>query len=150
MAMSMKIRTFQKEDLDDLLVLYRHLNHGDDDLLSPERARCVCDKLVDNPIMNCFVGDRDGQLVSTCTLSVMPNLTRAGCPYGLIENVVTHGSYQRQGYGKAVIHHALNFAWQLGCYKVMLLCNSDRHYAHQFYRACGFRADQKMGFIARP
>ena len=45
---------------------------------------------------------RDGQVQldekavapSTCTLTVIPNLTRAALPYGLIEDVVTHPDFR--------------------------------------------------------
>ncbi len=37
-------------------------------------------------------------MVATCTLVVIPNLTRGGTPYALIENVVTHTDHRNKGY----------------------------------------------------
>ena len=41
--------------------------------------------------------------MSSCALSVVPNLTRGCQPYGVIENVVTHADYRGKGYGKKVV-----------------------------------------------
>jgi hypothetical protein len=41
-------------------------------------------------------------------------------------------------------------AWEQTCYKVMLLTGSRRSATHPFYEACGFRGDEKTGFVARP
>lgn len=42
-------------------------------------------------------------LVCSCTMAVIPNLTRGLRPYGRIENVVTHADHRRQGYGRCVL-----------------------------------------------
>jgi hypothetical protein len=44
----------------------------------------------------------------------------------------------------------LQTAWDRGCYKAMLMTGSHRPSTHGFYRACGFRADDKTGYVARP
>ena len=31
-----------------------------------------------------------GEVLSSCTLLIVPNLTHGGRPYGVVENVVTH------------------------------------------------------------
>ena len=89
-------------------------------------------------------------LVSTCYLNVIPNLTRGARPYGVIENVVTHADHRNRGYGKQVIQHALEAAWAMGCYKVMLLAGSRNPVTHAFYRGAGFSGDDKTGYVARP
>jgi GNAT superfamily N-acetyltransferase len=55
-----------------------------------------------------------------------------------------------KGLGRCVLQHALEFAWKEGCYKAMLQTGSKAESTHAFYRACGFRADEKTGYIARP
>lgn len=75
----------------------------------------------DSPQRAIFVGIAENAIVASCTLVVIPNLTRGAQPYGLIENVVTHASYRRRGYGKQLLRTAITSAWQVDCYKVMLL-----------------------------
>ena len=146
----MIIRTIQDSDLNNLIALYSHLNPKDDTLPTQDKVISVWHEFLDNPIINCFVAEKDGILVASCTLVIVPNLTRGCRPYGLIENVVTHSDYQHQGIGKAIINYTLDYAWQQHCYKVMLMSNSNRHEAHRFYQACGFSSDQKQAFIIKP
>jgi GNAT superfamily N-acetyltransferase len=58
-----------------------------------------------------------GDPTSSCTLVVIPNLTRSGQPYGLIENVVTHSTYRGRGFGKHILQEGRS-AWKADCYKV--------------------------------
>ena len=44
----------------------------------------------------------------------------------------------------------LNIAWSEGCYKAMLQTGSRKAATHAFYRSCGFSADEKKGYVARP
>ena len=92
----------------------------------------------------------EGKLVSTCNLTIVPNLTRSAQPYGLIENVVTHPEYRKRGIGTQVLQYALNIAWKQGCYKVMLLTGSKRESTLRFYEQAGFVRGEKTGFVAKP
>ena len=93
-----------------------------------------------------MVADR---LVGTCTLTVIPNLTRNGRSYGIIENVVTDERHRRQGIGKALLQAALERAWTAGCYKVTLTTGSRRPETLAFYEGAGFRRDVKTAFEAK-
>jgi GNAT superfamily N-acetyltransferase len=78
----------------------------------------------------------------------VPNLTRGGAPYALIENVVTHADHRKKGYAAAVIGRAVEEAWKAGCYKVMLLTGSKNPATLRFYENCGFVQD-KTGYQIR-
>jgi GNAT superfamily N-acetyltransferase len=106
--------------------------------------------MLDRPGFTCIVASIRGALVASCCLAVIPNLTRGGRSYALIENVVTDSNYRRRGIGRAVLNDALRRAWQAGCYKAMLLTGSKRPEVHRFYETNGFRSDDKTGFVARP
>jgi GNAT superfamily N-acetyltransferase len=141
----MPIRTLEYADLDALLALYEHLFVRDDPPPARAQLEAIWSRFVSNPALRCLGLEGDGQLIATCTLSVIPNLTRGGRSYAQIENVVTHKAFRRQGYGKAVITRAIELARQDGCYKVMLL--TGKLEVHTFYESCGFRKDLKTGFV---
>jgi GNAT superfamily N-acetyltransferase len=141
------IRRIEPQDLPGLLSLYYQLNPDDP---APDEAavRVVWPQLLTDPRVLVFVGEVEGDLVSTCTLVVVPNLTRAARPYALLENVVTGRTHRRQGLGGAMLRHALTHAWELGCYKIMLLTGSAREETLRFYEAAGFRPGLKTGLVA--
>jgi GNAT superfamily N-acetyltransferase len=147
--MELTIRTAEAEDLDALAELYTHLNPTDD-RPEPRILEERWSTMLAQPGFSCIVGLCGGQLVSSCCLAVIPNLTRGGRPYALIENVVTHRDFRRRGFAKAILKEALNRAWRTECYKVMLLSGSKRPETHRFYESCGFRSHEKTGFVARP
>jgi GNAT superfamily N-acetyltransferase len=116
----MKIRFADSEDLPKLLSLYRHLDPDDKETTVDDALRNL-ETLKRFAGSNIIVGCLDENIITTCTLVVIPNLTRDGTPYALIENVVTDTAYRKRGFGKAVLRHATDVAWHAGCYKVMLL-----------------------------
>lgn len=87
-------------------------------------------------------------VTATVTLAVIPNLTRGGASYGLIENVVTDARYRKRGHAGALIRQAFDRAWSAGCYKVMLLTGKTDTATLAFYEGCGF-VQNKTGFQVR-
>ncbi len=146
----MQIRLIPRDGLDSLLVLYRHLHRADEPLPDAAMVRSVWEELCSNPRYRCLGGYVGSELVASCTLTVIANLTRGCRPYGIVENVVTHTEHRRRGYGKAMLAHALAEAWTSGCYKVMLLTGRKDDATRKFYEAAGFDAHEKQGFVAKP
>ncbi|MCV2369874.1 GNAT family N-acetyltransferase [Roseateles oligotrophus] len=146
----MNIREIHPNELPELLALYAHLHVSDAQL--PEKAviQAVWQELMANPRYKYFGGYLDNNLIASCTITVVPNLTRGCKPYGVIENVVTHASHRSQGYGRAVLAQALSHAWSAGCYKVMLLTGRKDEATLQFYESAGFSPHEKQAFIAKP
>jgi GNAT superfamily N-acetyltransferase len=144
------IRELQPHELQALLGLYAHLHERDDPPSSVSVAEAVWSEVLANPRIKYFGGFAAGALVSSCTLTVIPNLTRACRPYGVIENVVTHAAHRGQGWGKAVLAHALGEAWRQHCYKVMLLTGRKDEATLRFYEKAGFDRHGKQAFVARP
>jgi GNAT superfamily N-acetyltransferase len=140
-------RPARPEDFDGVLDLYGHLD-PDNRRIDPGRARTVWAQIMAGG-STLLVAELGGRLVSTCALAIVPNLTRQGRPYALVENVVTHPGHRRQGHGRAVLVRALERAWATGCYKVMLSTGSQRPETLAFYEACGFAKGTKTFFEAR-
>jgi GNAT superfamily N-acetyltransferase len=146
----MNIHRIRSDGLPQLLALYAHLHASDDPLPGIDVVEATWQELMANPRYQCFGGYVGDELVSSCTLTVVPNLTRGCKPYGLIENVVTHAGHRNLGYGKSVLAHALSHAWSEGCYKVMLLTGRKSEAAFKFYESVGFDRHEKQAFIAKP
>jgi len=105
--------------------------------------------LIASQFMTVIVAETEDLLVSSCTLAIVPNLSRGARAYGVIENVVTHPDYRRQGLGRRVLAHALDIAWQADCYKVHLATGSKREATLQFYEGAGFERGGKTYFEVR-
>ncbi|MGV1769437.1 N-acetyltransferase family protein [Agrobacterium vitis] len=144
---AIKIRAAQPDDLESLLSLYQELN-SDDDLLQPDLVREKYAAILAHPGLTIFLALDMETPVATTSLVVIPNLTRGGRPYALIENVASAISHRGQGYGKAVVLHAIDAAWQAGCYKAMLLTGRTDEAIHRFYGSCGF-VQNKTGYQIR-
>ncbi len=143
-------RRAEPDDLAPLMELYLHLN-PETPRLDHARAQEIWTDMLSRKGVAVFVSTLEAQIVSTCILATVPNLMRGGRPHALIENVVTHPGYRRQGHGRATIIAALQAAWDESCHHVMLLTGRvHRHLSvSSFYESCGFERDIKIGFIAR-
>lgn len=90
----------------------------------------------------------DETLAAMVTLHLLPNVLWNARPYGLIENVVTRKSLQRQGYGRCVLQAAIDAAWSANAYKLMLMTGQGRG-ATGFYEAIGFSSKDKFAMVLR-
>lgn len=143
------IRRAGERDLEAVLGLYRHL-HVDDPLPSQSDAlretwRAMCASHWNRVLLAL----REGVPVATCGLVVVANLTRGARPYALIENVVTHPDFRRQGAAAALLAAAREQALAAGCYKVMLMTSRHDEATLRFYRRAGFSSEDKTAFVAR-
>jgi len=142
------IRPAGPDDLPGILALYHHL-HPSDPALDPAAAQAAWSGLLSSGLTIPFVVDLAGLLVSSCTLAIVPNLSRGARPYGVIENVVTHAEHRRAGFGRAVLLAALEAAWNADCYKVMLATGSRKQTTLNFYKGVGFQQGSKTQFEVR-
>ena len=148
--MEVEIRRIAPDELASLLELYGHLHAADVPLPDAATVQAVWQEMLRDPRLRCLVAEDAGRLVASCTLVIVPNLTRGARPYGLIENVVTHADYRRRGIATRLLRQALDMAWEAGCYKVMLLTGRKDEATLRFYEQAGFQRDEKTGFVAKP
>ena len=142
------LRHAGRDDLDALLALYDQLNPGD--AAAPrEHLAAILDRIVASEHFAIVVATQRERVVATCYLNVIPNLTRSGASYAIVENVVVDASLRGGGLGQQVVRFALDEAWRRSCYKALLQTGSRDPRVHRFYLACGFSASEKTGFVAR-
>jgi len=147
MTEKISIRAASLADLDRLLQLYTHLTPNNVPFPSAVAGEIFSKfSRYDGSVI--LLGEVGGELVSSCTVVIIPNLTRGGTPYALIENVVTHADHRCLGYGKSVLDFAVNHAWDCGCYKAMLMTGAMEGATLAFYESAGF-AQSKTGFQKR-
>lgn len=128
--------------------LYAHVHP-----VSDPRPRAIADaatwrEILAHPGLTVLVAEDGAELVSTCTLAVVPNLTRGARPFAVIEAVVTHPDHRRKGHASSLLRHALGVAWGLNCYKVMLVTGKQTEEALRFYDSVGLVRGNATAFVA--
>lgn len=144
---SLTIDRATRGDIPRLLDLYEHLIPGDE-RADDGAAIEAFERFLTYSGSAILIGEVDGVLAASCTLVVVPNLTRGATPYAIVENVVTHGAYRQQGYGRQLLDAATDAAWAEGCHKIMLLTGSKDRGTFNFYLGAGFE-QSKTGFQKR-
>jgi GNAT superfamily N-acetyltransferase len=140
------IREIIETDLMSLLKLYTNLHDKElpeenENLLSTWKHIC------EDENHHIIVAEEEGNIVSSCVLIIIPNLTHNQRPYGIIENVVTHESYRNKGYATACLNYAKDIASNNNCYKIMLMTGSKKDSTLKFYENAGYNRIDKTGFI---
>ena len=145
---ALTVRAAGLDDHDAIMALMGVLQPADAPV-AVKRSKSALTQILASDGLDLFVAEKNGCVVGTCYLNVIPNLTRELKPYALIENVVSDPSFRGQGIGAALLGHACEAAHKAGCYKVMLLTGRKDPGVHAFYRRCGFDGDAKQGFYRK-
>ncbi len=142
----MEVREARKEDLEQLLWLYAQFPDNSVPLID-EKLQVLWNHIVTDSFQHLIVGEKDGRLVTSCVITVIPNLTHFQKPYALVENVITDSAFRKKGYATAVLDFAKKLAVKEGCYKIMLLTGSKLESTLNFYRKAGYNSNDKTAFI---
>lgn len=86
------------------------------------------------------VAERDGAVVGTLQLSMLPGLSRRGALRAQVEGVRVASSARGGGLGETLLRWAVDEARARGCVLVQLTSDKQRTDAHRFYRRLGFTA----------
>ncbi|QIQ03839.1 GNAT family N-acetyltransferase [Streptomyces liangshanensis] len=103
------------------------------------------DRLIQDPNQHAVVAVRDGRVVGTLQLTIVPGLSRRGATRSIIEGVRVHADERGSGLGTRFIEWAVDESRRQGCQLVQLTSDTTRTDAHRFYERLGFTASH-VGF----
>ena len=91
------------------------------------------------------VAVREGRVVGTLQLTVIPGLSRRGATRSIVEGVRIHADERGSGLGTQLIEWAVDESRRQDCQLVQLTSDNTRTDAHRFYERLGFTASH-VGF----
>ncbi|MFE9113237.1 GNAT family N-acetyltransferase [Streptomyces collinus] len=98
------------------------------------------ERLSADPNQRVIVAVRQGRVVGTLQLTVIPGLSRRGATRSIIEGVRIHADERGSGLGTQLIEWAIGASREQGCQLVQLTSDRTRTDAHRFYERLGFTA----------
>ncbi|GGM97177.1 GNAT family acetyltransferase [Terrabacter tumescens] len=103
------------------------------------------DRVAADPAQHLVVAERDGTVVGTLQLSVIPGLSRRGATRTIIEGVRVARDERGSGLGTELVTWAVEESRRLGATLVQLTSDASRTDARRFYERLGFVASH-VGF----
>ncbi|MFI6407755.1 GNAT family N-acetyltransferase [Streptomyces sp. NPDC050548] len=103
------------------------------------------ERLTADPNQHLVVAVREGRVVGTLQLTVIPGLSRKGATRSIIEAVRIHADERGSGLGTQLIEWAIAESRRQDCQLVQLTSDATRTDAHRFYERLGFTASH-VGF----
>ena len=94
--MPVLIKTAGKDDLQDVLKLYAQL-HPDEDYSNSGHYADTWLQIIKDPKISCLIAYAAGQPVSSCTVTVIPNITRNQRPFAVIETCGNRPGFPQTG-----------------------------------------------------
>ncbi|WP_055621030.1 GNAT family N-acetyltransferase [Streptomyces sp. JHA19] len=108
------------------------------DDLTPYLA--ALERLQGDPHQHVVVAVREGRVVGTLQLTIVPGLSRRGATRSIIEGVRIHADERGSGLGTRLIEWAVDESRRQKCHLVQLTSDKTRTDAHRFYERLGFTA----------
>lgn len=98
------------------------------------------ERLAGDPNQHPVVAVREGRVVGTLQLTIVPGLSRKGATRSIIEGVRIHADERGSGLGTRFIEWAVDESRRQNCQLVQLTSDATRTDAHRFYERLGFKA----------
>ncbi|WP_435986864.1 N-acetyltransferase family protein [Terrabacter sp. LjRoot27] len=143
----MEIRPATRDDVPAIVAMLADdpLGAAREDLGDPQTYDAAYDRVAADPGQHLVVAERDGTVVGTLQLSVIPGLSRRGATRSIIEGVRVSRDERGSGLGTELITWAVEESRRLGCTLVQLTSDATRTDARRFYERLGFVASH-VGF----
>jgi GNAT superfamily N-acetyltransferase len=106
--------------------------------LSDPRYRAAFDEISADPNHRLIVAEKNGAVVGTIQISIIPGMPRFGMKRGLLENVHIRSDQRGSGLGTQMVTWAIERCREAGCGLIQLTSNKLRLDAHRFYEKLGF------------
>jgi GNAT superfamily N-acetyltransferase len=100
------------------------------DLTPYQRAFAAIDA---DPNQLLVVADRNGEVIGTLQLTIIPGLSRQGATRALVEAVRVAASARGTGLGTTLMEWSIDEARRRGCAMIQLTSDKTRTDAHRFY-----------------
>ncbi|KMS87056.1 MULTISPECIES: GNAT family N-acetyltransferase [Streptomyces] len=110
--------------------------------------RNALERLAADPNQHVVVAVREGRVIGTLQLTIIPGLSHKGATRALIEAVRIHADERGSGLGGRLVEWAIDTSRRLDCQLVQLTSDKTRTDAHRFYERLGFTASHE-GFKLR-
>ncbi|MGO4600948.1 GNAT family N-acetyltransferase [Terrabacter sp. 2YAF2] len=141
------IRPATRDDVAAVVALLADdpLGAAREDLDDPVTYDAAYDRVVADPGQHLVVAEREGTVVGTLQLSVIPGLSRRGATRSIIEGVRIARDERGSGLGTELVTWAVDESRRLGATLVQLTSDASRTDARRFYERLGFTASH-VGF----
>ncbi|MDQ0582126.1 GNAT family N-acetyltransferase [Streptomyces rishiriensis] len=103
------------------------------------------ERLTADPNQRLVVAVREGRVVGTLQLTIIPGLSRRGSTRSVVEGVRVHADERGSGLGTRFIEWAIEESRREHCQLIQLTSDNTRADAHRFYERLGFVASH-VGF----
>ncbi|MEU6219659.1 GNAT family N-acetyltransferase [Streptomyces sp. NPDC047022] len=103
------------------------------------------ERVTSDPNQHLVVAVREGNVVGTLQLTIIPGLSRRGATRALVEAVRVHRDERGGGLGTQLIEWAIGESRRENCRLVELTSDATRTDAHRFYQRLGFTGSH-IGF----
>jgi GNAT superfamily N-acetyltransferase len=141
--MDISLRTATLDDVDSLVeLIVGGKLAGDDDESGHRDAYVDALREIDgDPHSMVLVAVNHGRdVVGMLQLITFRHVQHRGGRCAEIESMHVRHDLRYSGIGGKLLDHAVGLAREMGCYRVQLTSNSERHDAHRFYERHGFVA----------
>ncbi|HTE87171.1 MAG TPA: GNAT family N-acetyltransferase [Dehalococcoidia bacterium] len=137
------VREARPEDLPRLLVLMQQLSANGarpetEVQTATDRHQEALEDLLRDSRCHLLVIEDGSEVLGTCALYIVPNLSHGAAPWSIVENVVVDDRLRSRGYGELLMAEAERLAKEQGAYRLSLMSNERRSDAHRFYRRLGY------------
>ncbi|MCR8630177.1 GNAT family N-acetyltransferase [Paenibacillus radicis (ex Xue et al. 2023)] len=137
------IREAEITDKDQLFDLYRMLVPNSKKMNVLEEQ---IDKIKRDPNNFLLVFDEKGKILGTLTLNICLQALHGLRPYGVVENIIVHENHRSKNIGRKLLQYVEDYCKSIDCHRIMLLSNSTRERAHEFFEREGFNGSISKGF----